>query len=437
VLGVAAVVIVAGLMIERGSGQRAPKGSGAAGVGHQQPIPLVGVGHPKFLELPHTLQLTANITSLTQSAVAARTAGYLLAVTVRPGDRVQAGQVVALVDHGQLDAQVAQAQAAVTAAETGVDTAEATLAAARAQRLTAMAALSSARATLRKSQAQLVDAKATYARTAELAKEGALAQQALDDAKTVVDSDQADVDASAALVDQAVQQVEAAGEQIAAAASQVRTQRAQVANQQAALRNAQIGLEYATIVSPFNGIVVSRSLDPGAYVAPGTTSNTIITIADLDHLDVLVYVTEPDLPSLHTGDPIRIAVDSYPGRVFRGVVSRIAGGVDPVTRTAQVEIDIPNPGHLLRPGMYATVNLSAGTTRALVVPLSALVSAGTQHFVWAVVDNKTTQRPVTVGRSTGDVIEITGGVTAQDLIVVRGTDLVREGQLIKGVSIGL
>jgi membrane fusion protein (multidrug efflux system) len=85
--------------------------------------------------------------------------------------------------------------------------------------------------------------------------------------------------------------------------------------------------------------------------------------------------------------------------------------------------------------MYATVQITAGSGPALVVPLSALVTVGGQSYVWTVVDGKTTQRPVTVGRATGDIVEVTSGVSERELLVIRGTDLVREGHQVQGVPV--
>ena len=425
-------VLLAGLVVGRGATLLGSRSSTGQAQGRPRPTPVVGVGHPRRVDLPRTLQLTASVASLTQTVVFPKVSGYLQAVTVRAGDAVRAGQVLAVVDHAQLDAQVAQAQAALVAAQAGVQTAEAQVASARAQSANAVAQLANARAGLQRAQAQLVDAQSTYDRTMALAQQGAVAQQNVDDARASLQSAQAGVDAAAAQVAQAEAQIAAAREQEAAAASQVRTQQAQAATQAAGLENARLQLQYATIVAPFTGVVVSRSLDPGAYVTPGT-STPILMVADLDHLDVLVNVTEANLTIVHQGDAAQIRVDAYPGRIFRGGVSRIAGGVDPITRTVQVEIDVPNVGHPLRPGMYATVQLAAGSAPALVVPLSALVTVGGQHYVWAVIDGKTTQRPVSVGRATGDIVEITSGLSAEDLIVVRGIDIVGEGQQVRAV----
>ena len=141
---------------------------------------------------------------------------------------------------------------------------------------------------------------------------------------------------------------------------------------------------------------------------------------------------------VHRGDPVRILVDAYPGRTFSGRVSRMSGGVDPQTRTVQVEIDIPNVGHPLRPGMYATALINAGSQRTLVVPLTAIVTIGSENYVWAVVDGKTTQRQVTIGRETGSYVERHGRASAEsDTVVFRGSDLVREGQAVQSQQVGL
>lgn len=407
--------------------------------------PLVGVARPKRVTIPVTLSLTANIASLKSAVVYSKTAGYLQTVTVRPGDPVRAGQVVAVVDHAQLDAQLSQAQATALAAQNGIQTAKVAVATAHAQVLNALAGrqnaeaqLANAKAGVVKARAQLQNAQATQARIAALVRQGASAQQSLDDATAQVETAKAGLDAADAQVKvaeaqiaQAIAQVDAARQQEASAATQVQTQQAQAASQQAALQNSQMAVANATITAPFDGIVVSRSLDPGAYVAPGT-STPIVTVADLDQIAVVVNVTEVQIASIRRDAPVKIRVDAYPGQTFQGKVSRIAGGADQATRTVQVEIDIANPGHLLRPGMYATAELSAGEDKdVLVVPLGAMVNVGDQHFVWVVKDNKVSRRPVNVGRATGEVVAVTKGLSEDDQIVARGADLVREGQQVR------
>jgi HlyD family secretion protein len=423
---------------------------GPGSKGRTAPPPLVGVAHPKRVTIPVTLTLTANIASLKSAVIYSKTAGYLEAVTVRPGDPVRAGQVVAVVDHAQLDAQLSQAQATALAAQNGIQTAKVGVATAHAQVLNAIAGrqnadaqLANAKAGVVKARAQLQDAQATQARIAALVRQGASAQQGLDDAtmqvetaKATLDAAEAQVKVAEAQIAQANAQVAAARQQEASAGTQVQTQQAQAASQQAALQNSQMAVANATITAPFDGVVVSRSLDPGAYVTPGT-STPIVTVADLDQTAVDVNVTEVQIAAIRRGAPVKITVDAYPDRTFQGRVSRIAGGADQATRTIQVEIDIANPGHLLRPGMYATAELSAGEDKdVLVVPLGAMVNVGDQHFVWVVKDNKVSRRAVNVGRATGEVVAVTKGLSEDDQIVARGADLVREGQRVRAVPVG-
>ncbi len=449
-------VLVVFLLISRGSlpgplrrtNSPEPARAGAP-AGRTSAPPSVGVGHPKGIDLPVTLSLTAAISSLREVGISSKTTGYLQDVLVRPGDPVRAGQVVAVVDHAQLDAQLAQVQAAMVAAESAVQTAQASLAAAHADVQTAVAGkrrneadLANSHAGLVKAQAALANTKASNARIAELYRQGFISKQALDDSDAQVQSAQASVDAaraqvgvSEAQVAQAESQVEAARARETAAASQIRTQQAQAATAAATLENSRLALANATIRAPWSGVVVKRSMDPGAYVT-ATASASILTIADLDQINVIVNVAESQMAAVRRGNAVQVTVDAYPGRTFRGVVSRMAGGFDPDTRTLQVEIDIPNPDHLLRPGMYASVSLAAGHRQALVVPLGAMVTAGGQQFVWVVRNDTVTRQVVTIGQATGDSVEITSGLREDDLIVIRGTDLVRDGGPVRAVPIG-
>ncbi len=428
------------------SGGQTP--GGPAGRRPQQ-VPVVGVGHPKQVDLAVTLSLTASIGSLREATIVSKIAGYLEMVAVRPGDTVKAGQVVAVVEHAQLDAQLAQAQAALLASQAGVQTAQAALSAAHAQVLSATAAqrraeadLGNTQAALAKARAQQGQSQASYARVTTLFRDGLIAAQAVDNAKADLDSTQAAVDAataqvrvSEAVIQQAQAQVRAALAQEAAAASQVRTQQAQVASLEAALQTVRLNRDSATIRAPFAGIVVRRNLDTGAYVTPGT-STPILVVSDLDQIAALVNVSETQMAGVRKGRQAQISVDAYQGRTFAGTVSRIAGGVDSDTRTVLVEIDIPNPDHLLRPGMYARLTLAAGSRPALVVPLSALTIIGGQQFAWVLTDGTVSRRPVTVGRATGQVVEITGGLSPEDTIVIRGTEMVRDRGPVRAMPVG-
>ena len=145
-IAVVCAALVAGLLAGRTVAPTADSRAATKPATRTAVIPTVGVGQPKYENLPVTLQLTASIASLREAVLLPKTSGYLQQVNVRAGDTVTAGQVLALIDHSALDSQVAQSQASLAAAGTGVQTSEASLAAARAQGLNSVAALRSAEA---------------------------------------------------------------------------------------------------------------------------------------------------------------------------------------------------------------------------------------------------------------------------------------------------
>ena len=390
IMAVIAAVLVRGRGAEtRPGSQQGPP----AAQGTQVPSPVVAVGRLLPMEIPNTLSLTATVVSLRDTSVFSRVAGYLDTVTVRPGEMVRSGQVVAVVEHAQLDAQVQSAVAA---------------------RRRADADLLNARAAVDKAKAQLTVAQSNFTRVSSLFQDGLISQQAVDDAKGQLQTAQADLDGARAQVSVAQAEIEQAA---------------------ASLRSAQLAQASATIRAPWAGIVVSRSLDPGAYVT--TSGGTpILSVADLDNIAVLVNVTEADMGTVRRGAAAEIGVDAFPNRTFHGTVARIAGGVDPDTRTVRVEVDLDNHDHALRPGMYARVRLVGAPRHAVVVPLSALVIVGGQQFVWVVSDGRVSRRAVTIGATTASVVEITSGVSPNETIVFRGTEQVREGGPVRTAPAG-
>ena len=363
--------------------------TGAQVLGGTQVLgPTVAVGRLVPTQIPMTLALTASVISLRSTAVVSKVSGYLETVAVRSGDPVLTDQVVAVVEHSQLDAQVLSAIAA---------------------RRRADADLLNARAAVSRAKAQLAVAQANFTRVSGLFQDGLISRQAVDNATGDLQTARANLDA---------------------AESQVGAAQAAIDGADAALQSAKLAQASATIRAPWPGIVVSRTLDPGAYVTP-SSGTPILSIADLDHVAVLVNVTEADMNALRRGMAAEIGVDAFPGRTFRGAVARIAGGVDPDTRTVQVEIDLENGDHALRPGMYARVRLTGAVRRAFAVPLSALSTGGNQQFVWVVADGKASRRAVTIGATTAAMVEITAGVSPDEVIVFRGTELVREGGSVR------
>ncbi|MDK2745338.1 MAG: efflux RND transporter periplasmic adaptor subunit [Nitrospira sp. BO4] len=195
-------------------------------------------------------------------------------------------------------------------------------------------------------------------------------------------------------------------------------------------------LDYTKVLAPFHGIITARFADPGAFIpaAVGSATQTVplFTIMDLDTVRVYLSVPQEDALWAKDGIPAHLAVRELPGQEFRGTVTRTTTALDPSTRTLLVEIDLPNPDHRLRPGMFVTVTLILQEhPQALALPPAALVSdkAGTSVFV--VENGKIKQVAVKTGLDDGTWIEVVEGLRDNIEVVVVGKSGLTDGQAVR------
>ena len=132
--------------------------------------------------------------------------------------------------------------------------------------------------------------------------------------------------------------------------------KSQVMQTQARLDELKITLSNTNIISPVDGFVGKRNLDPGAFAGANTP---ILSVVDIGTVRLVANLVEKDFKRVEAGVQAKVEVDAFPGETFTGRVSRVAPVFDPATRTAAMEIEVPNPGFRLKPGMYARVQLTA------------------------------------------------------------------------------
>jgi RND family efflux transporter MFP subunit len=193
------------------------------------------------------------------------------------------------------------------------------------------------------------------------------------------------------------------------------------------LRAWKVRFNYTTLEAPFSGYITMRYLDPGAMVTP-TSTPPILTLMKIDVLRIQVNVVEQDIHYIRLHQKAEFSVDSFPGRVFHGEVSRFAHAVDPLSRTLLVEIDIPNPDLSLKPGMYGRLNLVVDKhPKSILLPADAILSQESGSSVFTVEDGKAKRVSITTGYDAGDFLEITQGLTGNENIILFGQDLVTDG----------
>lgn len=187
-----------------------------------------------------------------------------------------------------------------------------------------------------------------------------------------------------------------------------------------------------TLPSPVEGEVLLRNINPGIEVQgqySGGSAQELFTIGEIDHVWVLANVYEMDLARVHVGSPSSVTVVAYPGKVFTGQADWVSGAIDPSTRTATVRCTFDNPDKLLRPMMYATVQISVDRKRALAIPRSALLRLGDQKVVFTAIGES--QGQVRFERVAVDVdegesspwLEVKHGLVAGQSVVINGAIL--------------
>lgn len=184
------------------------------------------------------------------------------------------------------------------------------------------------------------------------------------------------------------------------------------------------------LISPMDGVVLSRRVDPGALVGPST--GPVLTVVATDALRVFVPVTERDAASVQLGQTAELTVDALPGRTFSARVSRLAPAFDAVTRTLDAEVLVPNPDGALRPGMYGRALIVTGVHPAAVMaPSSALQRAGARWFAFVARDGRASRREVSVGIEDGEDLEVTRGLSAGDELITAGLDAISDNAAVR------
>ncbi|MBF0499654.1 MAG: efflux RND transporter periplasmic adaptor subunit [Candidatus Riflebacteria bacterium] len=282
-------------------------------------------------------ELIGEVLPMRKAALATKVSGRLVFVPLFSGESAASGTIIATIDPRDFELAVEQSQAALEAArvrlkqlETGFRPEE----------------RRSAAETLKQALANRDNAQADYLRMRDLCKAGAVSQQTLDAAEARAKVNEAQYIAAReqkSLVDQGPRLEEKDGA------------RATVRQMEATLDLARLQLEFASIKAPFDGVISQRMLDEGAYV---TSSNPVYTIMQIDPVIVAVDCPERFVPSLSTGLKAVISLDALPGRSFFGTLDRLPAFLDSKTRAARIEITVPNPEKILKPGMFARVRIS-------------------------------------------------------------------------------
>lgn len=424
--------------------------------------------------LNETAAITGELQSYNDTTVATKLGGKIVEVRVLEGQRVRKGDVIAVQDTTDLNLQVRQAEAAVRAAESNLRQAEI---AARtqpdqtdAQIRAAKAALESARARLRALQtgarpqerqqaeqavaaarANYELARANFERAQQLYQQGAIPKQQLDSVRTAFEAAQAQLrQAEEALslvregarqeeievAEQAVRQAEEAYRQATLGKAQDELTVRRVEAARAALQQAQANLALlrqqvadAIIRAPFDGVVATRLVDVGVVAGAGTPVARIVSLEKLYFEGTLPEVL---LREVRVGMPVTVRVDAFPDRTFNARIEAVYPAVADQARNLRIRVSLSNPRDLpLKTGLFARGEILVRSFKDVpLTPKLALLEKGGTTRVFVVENDVAKQRTLKVIATNTEYL-YAEGVRAGETVVVRGQDLLSNGQPVR------
>lgn len=356
----------------------------------------VAVALVKRKPLVNSLTLSGAFRPYQQVDVHAKVAGYIQKIFVDVGDHVKTGQVLAILEVPELNAQVKGAKADIQ----------------RSQDATHRAKSEIQRA---ESMHSAYHAAYTRLKQASESRPGLIAEQELDDA----------------------------GAKDKEAEAQVESSRAMLAESESQLAVAQADLDrlaaleaYSHITAPFSGVVVKRYADTGALIQAGTSSSTqampVVQLAEWSRLRLVVPVPESAVPQIHLGSAVQVRVGAL-NRTFEGRVARFADALDQQTRTMETEIDVENRNGALVDGMYAETRLVLDQKNdVLTVPIQAVQRETSGAAVWTVDrEGRIQEKPVKLGGEGSDRVEILSGLAENDQVVIGNRSDLRPGEKVQ------
>jgi RND family efflux transporter MFP subunit len=355
----------------------------------------VGVTKVVKKSLGRNITLSSELVPFQEIDVYAKESGYVKKLLVDYGSHVKTGQVMAILEIPELEAQLQEDRAEITNATNQVS---------RAQHDVA------------RYQAQYKALHLQYTRLNEVfqSQPGIVAQQEVDDAQGK------DIAASS--------QVDAGQAALEAAQSQLSAAKAKLAHDQSLF-------DYSKIAAPFSGVVTERYANLGTLVQAGTNSSTqaipIVKLSQDDLFRLVIPVPESYVRFIRIGDPVDVRVPSL-NRTFPGKVARFSVDVRSDTRTMHTEVDVPNPQRVLVPGLYAEAALQFDSKENVPsIPVQALNREGNKSSVLVVSPDGTLERrAVEVGMQTSSDVEIISGLNEGEQVVVSDRSGLKPGQKV-------
>jgi HlyD family secretion protein len=396
--------------------------------------PVIVKAVPKLTNLTWDVEQPGSVQAFETTPLVAKLPGFVKTISKDLGDRVKAGEILAVIDIPELEREADAKNAAVAVAEAEIAQAKSSVTVAAEGIVSAEAMVALAKAGLSRAQADFTRWESEFQRMEKLVSQKVVDVQTLDETRSQFRSATSGRDEATAKVNSASAMVrEMAAKKLRAEADAMAMQAKFLAAQAEAKRTVAL-LEYRQIRAPFDGVVTGRYVHTGHFLQPGANrAEMLFTVARLDTVRVFVDVPESVAPQALAGAKVIVRFPALGGREVAATITRTAGVLNPDSRTLRTEIDLPNPNGEFRPGSYATVRLKANVVAAVVVPPAAVLFADETAYVYAILDGKAQKMRVQVGRNDASGVQLLGWkratINAGEWVPVKDTDTVIVGNL--------
>ena len=208
--------------------------------------------------------------------------------------------------------------------------------------------------------------------------------------------------------------------------------RHQLENIQVSLKEVRLNLAYADIRAPISGVVMLRLVEVGDMVR---VNQEIFSVADVEPLLARIHIPEKRMHQIREGQEAKLTIDSRPDRSFVGQVRMISPRVDPQSGTVKVTLEIPTTRNLLKPGMFATVQIiTERRPGTLLVPKKALILETDEDDVFVLAQGKARRTRIELGLTEGDRVEVLAGLAEGDRVVTVGQEGLKDGAAVREVG---
>jgi HlyD family secretion protein len=404
--------------------------------GHSaQAVMRVEVVKPERHTVQRSVGEPGQLVAFETTPIHAKIAGYVRKINTHIGYDIKKGEVLAELYVPELEAELRQEEATVEQAVARKAQAEAAVKVALAVVGSSEAKLAEVQAGVKRSEADLARWQQEFRRIEQLFNERAQTGTLLDETRSKLRSSEAtrdevraQVKSAEAAVAEARASLDRARSDVVAAASSIDVAREDV-------RRVGALLGYTRIEAPFDGIITRRNVDTGHLTRPGSDAPPLFIAARTDVVTIVVDIPETYSTEVDKGDRATVKLQAMKGRTVEGTVTRTAWALDPKTRTIRVEIDIPNPGGILRPGLYAYATVIVEEHKdVLTIPTTAVLPEKDKASCFVVAGGKAVRRAIKTGLNDGTRTEVISGLEGSEAVVKAGAASLVDDQPVEVVE---